>query len=68
MTHSVMLDRLRTDNERMREALRLIRDLADAQRLVDVGRLARAALVACEPANPGLRPCQLTHERNISAS
>lgn len=55
-----VLERLRTDNDRLRDALRLIRDLADAQRLVDVGRIARAALVSCEPENPGLRPCELT--------
>lgn len=67
MNNPSVLDRLRTDNERLRDALRLIRDLADAQRLLDVGRIARAALISAEPENPGLRPCELTNERSITA-
>ncbi|HEY2250927.1 MAG TPA: hypothetical protein VGH74_07685 [Planctomycetaceae bacterium] len=59
--NAAALERLQRDNERLREALRLIRDLADTQRLVDVGRIARAALISAEPENPGLRPCGLTN-------
>jgi hypothetical protein len=55
------IDRLRRDNERLRIALRLLRDLADQQQLPDVGRIARSALISAEPENPGLRPCILTN-------
>jgi len=60
-----VLERLRADNERLRDALRLLRDLADRQRLTDVGRIARSALISAEPANPGLRSVDLTSEGDV---
>jgi hypothetical protein len=49
-----MIDELNHDNERLREALRLIAALAERERLHDIARLARNALVSAARANPSL--------------
>jgi hypothetical protein len=50
-----MTDELNHDNERLREALRLIAVMAERDRLHDIARLARNALVSATRANPSLR-------------
>lgn len=46
------------DNERLREALTLIADIAEgsttANSLPNIARIARSALVGAQPANPAL--------------
>jgi hypothetical protein len=48
------------DNDRMREALALIADIAEgsttANSLPNIARVARNALVGAAPANPALQP------------
>jgi hypothetical protein len=58
--NDVIRHHVMTDNERLREALRTIRDLAEEGRLTphtmaNIGRIARAALIQAAPENLTLR-------------
>jgi hypothetical protein len=70
LSSKIHLDRnahLEHDNRRLREALRMISDIAEgsttANSLPNIARLARNALLAGPPANPALLDSTRAHQR-----